>query len=113
VKAVLLALALLASAVQTVEIECRQRISREPATIRVRVRVEPRAEHRALFVSADSGSFYRSSAFQLEGERAAATHWIEWRDLPAGDYELLAQVSSATRVVARAKTTITVVGRVP
>jgi hypothetical protein len=49
--------------------------SMAPATIRVRVGVEPAADNRVLNVIADSGAYYRSSEIQLDGERARACSW--------------------------------------
>jgi hypothetical protein len=57
-----------------------------PATIRVRVRVEPAASNRVLNVVADSGDYYRSSEIQLDGERTPRTLVVQFPSLPGGDY---------------------------
>jgi len=64
----------------------------EPANVLVQVDVGPHEENRLLRVSADSGAFFSSSERQLEGERAPRTTAIQCRQLPAGDYEVEAQV---------------------
>jgi hypothetical protein len=57
-----------------------------PATIRVRVRVEPAASNRVLNVVADSGDYYRSSEIPLDGERAPRTLVVQFPSVPGGDY---------------------------
>ena len=60
--------------------------SMAPATIRVRLGVEPAIENRFVEVIAESGDFYRSSQVPLDGERAPHTIAIEFRALPSGTY---------------------------
>jgi hypothetical protein len=60
--------------------------SMAPATIRVRLGVEPASENRILDVVADSGDFYRSSEIPLDGEHAPHTIVVEFPSLPAGAY---------------------------
>lgn len=59
-----------------------------PAILRVRVRMVPSADNRWLEVVADSGSFYRSSLMQLDGDRAPQTMSVEFRGIPGGAYEI-------------------------
>ena len=60
-----------------------------PALLMVRVRVEPSVDNRSVEVIADSGSFYRSSEIQLEGDRSPATMNIELRGVPVGNYRVV------------------------
>jgi hypothetical protein len=60
--------------------------SMAPATIRVRVGVEPDADNRVLNVIADSGAYYRSSEIQLDGDRAPRLLVVEFPSLPGGSY---------------------------
>jgi hypothetical protein len=60
-----------------------------PALLSVRVRIEPSVENQSLEVIADSGSFYRSSEIQLEGDRSPATINLELRSVPEGDYRVV------------------------
>jgi hypothetical protein len=57
-----------------------------PATIRVRLGVEPAVENRVLDVVADSGDFYRSSEIELDGEHAPRTIVVEFPGLRGGTY---------------------------
>ena len=63
-----------------------------PANLVIRTRVEPDAANRAMEVIAESGDFYRSSAIQLEGDRAPRTVTFEFRSLPPGEYAVTAVV---------------------
>jgi hypothetical protein len=60
--------------------------SMAPATVRVRVSVEPAAENRVLSVIADSGEYYRSSDIELDGERSPRTIVFTFPGLPGGSY---------------------------
>jgi hypothetical protein len=82
-----------------------------PANLIVRTRVEADPKNRELEVSAESVDFYRSSAIQLEGERAPRTRQFEFRSLPPGTYSVrvnlfdagghsLAQAQQDVRVIA-------------
>jgi streptogramin lyase len=80
-------------------------ISFAPATLVIRTSVEPDAGNRAMEVVADSDGFYRSSAIQLDGDRAPKTTTFEFRSLPSGEYDVTAVVIGADgqrRALARA-----------
>jgi hypothetical protein len=66
-----------------------------PADLRVIVKVAPHAENRLLVVTLDSGDYFRSSSITLDGDHAAVHHPFSWKALPAGDYELRAEVIDA------------------
>jgi len=60
-------------------------------------------------VIAESGDFYRSSAIQLEGDRAPRTVTFEFRSLPAGEYEVTAVVigtDGQRRAIARSRANV-------
>ena len=62
--------------------------SMAPATIKVRLKVEPMADNRVLDVVADSGDFYRLSEVTLDGASAPRTIVVEFPGLPGGTYVL-------------------------
>ena len=64
-----------------------------PAFLRIRVSVEPNAANRALTIIANSEGYYRSSLIGLEGETRARTFFVEFKQVPAGEYKLSAVVS--------------------
>ena len=41
-----------------------------------------------LEIAVDSGEFYRSSEIALDGAQAAQSFTVEYRSMPAGDYEV-------------------------
>ena len=59
-----------------------------PATMRIRVRIEPSAENRVLAIVADGTDFYRKSEVQLEGDQAPRTVELRFSNLPGGEYEI-------------------------
>jgi hypothetical protein len=63
-----------------------------PADLVIRTRLEPDAGNRGMEVIAESAGYYRSSAIQLEGDRAPRTVTFEFRSLPPGEYEVTAVV---------------------
>src|SRR5258708_28876507 len=80
-------------------------ISFAPANLVIRTSVEPDANNRGMEVDADSDGFYRSSAIQLDGDRAPKTRTFEFRSLPPGEYEVTAVViggDGRRRALARA-----------
>jgi hypothetical protein len=75
-----------------------------PANLVVRAMIEADAENRAVQIVAESPDFYRSSEVYLEGDKAARTSMIEFRNLPSGTYEvraLLLGVGGRQRAFAR------------
>jgi len=80
-----------------------------PAAVRIRARVEPNADNRVLTIVADGPDFYRRSDVPLDGEEAPRTFELWFKDLPAGDYEvsaILTTTSDRPRVAARSSFSI-------
>jgi hypothetical protein len=63
-----------------------------PLTIHITVRIEPTDANRSACVVADGEIFYRSSCWMVEGVNAPRTTWVEFRDLPPGQYDISATV---------------------
>jgi hypothetical protein len=61
-----------------------------PANVSVRAMIQADPENRSIEIVADSDEFYRSSAIQLEGDKAPHTSTFEFRSLPPGEYEVRA-----------------------
>jgi len=81
-----------------------------PSTLRVRVRLEPSAENRAIEIVAECADFYRSSEFTLDGVQAPAMVELDVRDAPGGHYRVAAVLKdSAGRQRARAVKEVTVI----
>jgi hypothetical protein len=48
-----------------------------------------------LRVEIDSAGYYRSSDIQLEGASAPMSHFLDWKEVPAGKYDLTVSVLGA------------------
>src|SRR5262245_28755440 len=81
-----------AGAPDPVTLKATPAVAFAPATLVVRATITADARNRVIEVSADSGNFYRSSALELEGDRAPRTNIFEFRSLPPGDYEVRARL---------------------
>ena len=77
------------------------RFVRAPGYLRSLIRVLPNADNRLMRVEIDSDSYYRSSEVQLDGAAAPMSHFMDWKDVPAGKYDLIVTVigQSGPRVV--------------
>lgn len=93
-----------------VEIRLRGRYYAEPATVQIVIAVEPDAVNRALRVEAESERMFRSSEITLAGAGEKRIHTLEFKNLPAGDYTLSAQVYSRSEMRAVARQQLTVNG---
>ena len=59
-----------------------------PAHVLVRARVERNSANRGLQIIADSGTFFRSSFVQLDGDQAPTVTEVRFKDLPGGQYQV-------------------------
>jgi hypothetical protein len=97
-------------AADLVEIRINGHYFSEPATIRLVVAVEPDKDNRTLRIEADGERLYRSTEFSLDGSLEKRLHNVEFKNLPAGAYELRAEVLSANQVRAMATQELMVMG---
>jgi hypothetical protein len=70
-------------------------IGMAPAYVVATITVERDADNRELEVAAESADFYRSSMINLDGDRAPRTNRVTWKDLPGGDYRIVAVLYGA------------------
>ena len=63
-------------------------VATAPATLRIKATVAPHADNRAVTIIADSDTFFRSSEVGLEGDKAPRNTFVEYRNVPAGTYEI-------------------------
>ena len=84
----------------------------EPATVRLRVRVEPNAANRELDVALWSGGERAyGSRGQLDGEKASITRWVAYKDVQAGEYIATATVFRQGAEPVQGRSKLTVLGR--
>jgi len=106
----LLAIAL--GAAERLDIRVFPATSMAPTIFTVRVFVERHAANRWIKVTAESEGYFGSSEGQLEGERSSRLRVVQFRDVPAGTYEVQAVVLDGDGdVIAAARTTAMVIGR--
>jgi hypothetical protein len=117
IKAVLLSLGMLALATApsgagaNLDMRVSPAVSMEPALLRIHYRVEPNAANRRILITVESGDFYRSSEIQLEGDTAPLSSMVEYRNVPAGVYEISAVLAGSDgRQRAVAHRSLTVIG---
>ena len=67
-----------------------------PGTIEFEILIRPTAQTDELRVVADSGAFYRSTTIGLAGEDSQRVHTFEWRGFPAGEYDVVGELISAS-----------------
>ena len=70
-------------------------IGNAPQDVFVQLRLRPVDSDRVLSVQADSDTFNRASAWQIDGEYAPRIYTFWWRSLGAGDYIVTAIVGDA------------------
>jgi hypothetical protein len=97
-------------ATDVVEIRLRGRYYVEPATVQVIVAVEPDAANRTLRIEADSEHMFRASDVTLSGADEKRLHMVQFKNLPAGEYTLRAEVLSSDSVRGMAEQPLVVTG---
>jgi hypothetical protein len=107
----LAATAMRGNARELVEIRLNGHYFAAPATVQMVIAVEPNADNRVLRIEADGDQMYRSTELDLEGQAEKRLHTIEFKNLPAGSYEVRAEVLSASSVRGMAVQELEVMGR--
>ena len=97
-------------ATDVVEIRLQGRYYVEPATVQIIVAVEPDASNRTLRIEADSDTMFRASDVTLQGADEKRLHSVQFKNLPAGNYMLRAEVLSADTVRGMAEQPLVVTG---
>lgn len=65
-------------------------VSSAPSNLTVKATIAKDRANRWLSIAAESGSFYRSSEIQLDGDKAPTVTEIRLRNLPSGEYAVTA-----------------------
>ena len=65
-------------------------VSSAPSNVIVKALIARHADNRWLHIEADSGTFLRSSAIQLDGDKAPTVTEIRLNNLPGGNYAVQA-----------------------
>jgi hypothetical protein len=80
------------SASEKLALRVTPNVSAAPSTVIVKATVAPNPANRYLAIEADSGSFYRSSEIQLDGDRAPLITELSFKNLPSGEYTVAAEL---------------------
>lgn len=89
----LLLLAHITIGAKPVELMVTPRLSIAPhQTLQIRVRVQPLATDRWLTVQMDDGDYRRESTWEPDVNRKLYS--FEWRDVPAGAYDIVAAIGA-------------------
>jgi hypothetical protein len=80
------------SATEKLALRVTPNVSSAPSTVNIKATVTPNAANRYLTIEADSGSFYRSSEVQLDGDRAPVVTEVFLKNLPSGEYTVAAEL---------------------
>jgi hypothetical protein len=80
------------------------------ADLRVIVRVMPDAGNRRLQLSIDAPTFYASTERQLDGLEGARAHTFAVKELPAGDYQIVATLEGSSGIRSRVTRSFKVMG---
>jgi hypothetical protein len=92
-----------AADVEALRIRVRPVVAFEPTNVLVEVYIQRNAANRALRVSGDGELFFWNSERQLEGDRSPAISTFSYYEIPAGEYEVRAELfDSLSRVRAAA-----------
>jgi hypothetical protein len=65
-------------------------VSNAPSNVIIKATVAKHPDNRWLHIEADSGTFLRSSAIQLDGDQAPTVTVIRLNSLPGGNYTVVA-----------------------
>ncbi len=77
-------------ATEKLSLQVTPNVSNAPSNVVVKATVAKDAANRWLHIEADSGTFYRSSAVQLDGDKAPTVTEIRLSNLPSGRYAVSA-----------------------
>lgn len=83
-------------------------VAMAPANLLVVMHVPPDKRNRGLTVVADSGEYYRSTYIELEGSHDAEIQQVWFKALPAGEYDVTAELEGAGGVLGKAVTRVRV-----
>jgi uncharacterized protein (DUF2141 family) len=100
-----------ANATEKLSLRVTPNVSSAPGNVIVKAIVTPDSGNRWLRIEADSGAFYRSSAIQLDGDKAPAITEFRLSNLPSGEYAVSAVLQSSHGEEVTVRRTVIVLSR--
>jgi hypothetical protein len=86
-------------------------VSSAPSNVIVKATIAKDPANRWLSIEADSGTFYRSSAIQLDGDNAPTVTEIRLSNLPSGEYNVSAVLKNNVGEETTVRRTVIVLSR--
>jgi len=77
-------------ATEKLSIRVTPNVSSAPSNVIVKAQVARHPDNRWLHIEADSGTFFRSSSIQLDGDKAPLMTEFRLNSLPGGNYTVVA-----------------------
>lgn len=99
------------TATEKLSLRVTPNVSSAPSNVIVKAIVAPDEGNRWLRIEADSGSFYRSSAIQLDGDNAPTVSEFKLSNLPGGEYAISAVLHNRNGEETTVRRTAIVLGR--
>ena len=99
------------TATEKLSLHVTPNVSSAPSNVSVKATVTRDADNRWLLIEADSGSFFRSSAIQLDGDKAPTVTEIRLSNLPSGQYSVSAVLSNSLGEHTTVRRTVIVLSR--
>ncbi len=100
-----------AAATEKLSLYVTPNVSSAPSNVMVKATIPPDADNRWLRIEADSGSFFRSSSIQLDGDKAPTVTEIRLSNLPSGEYAVSAVLRNSHGDETIVRRTVVVLGR--
>jgi hypothetical protein len=86
-------------------------VSSAPSNVIVKAMVARDADNRWLHIEADSGTFFRSSSIQLDGDKAPVITEVRLANLPGGEYAVSAVLRNSHGEEITVRRTVIVLSR--
>ena len=99
------------AATEKLSLRVTPNVSAAPSNVIVKATVAKNADNRWLVIEADSGTFYRSSSIQLDGEKAPTVTEIRLSNLPSGEYAVSAVLRNSLGEETTVRRTVIVLSR--
>ena len=99
------------AATEKLSLRVTPNVSSAPSNVIVMATIAPDATNRWLRIEADSGTFFRSSSIQLDGDRAPAVTEVRLNNLPGGEYAVTAVLRSNSGEEITVRRTLIVLSR--
>lgn len=99
------------AATEKLSLRVTPNVSNAPSNVVAVATIAKNPANRWLTIEADSGAFYRSSAIQLDGDKAPAVTAVRLSNLPSGEYAVSAVLKNNLGEETTVRRTVIVLSR--